>query len=301
MACSARRGYRRAVRRYDALSAIPPYIALAGGDITATGDLDSLSAVDTFFGDGPLGADGETPVGGVFTGGGIDALAPNADSGGGYAALSALPVFFGSNNANTNFGPGVFTGGTGARRTVELRCAERYSGVPQSPAERCAGTAAAQQQAPLARAQNIAAAQASIEQPAPTTIDDADRRFQPGEDVRALPKLQALHPARTAGAHPAGTAAGGAGGDSGRQQWSAAEHLEGFGEVHSDRASAIHPLLLGERRPGCRQRHCAAAVRCLKKLGIGGGGGGVGQSSHQRNRAGSFRGPPDFRLRFPER
>jgi hypothetical protein len=100
-----------ALSGYDALSAIPPYIALAGGDITATGDLDSVSAVDTFFGDGPVGADGETPVGGVFTGGGIDALAPNADSGGGYAALSALPVFFGSNAPNTNFGPGVFTGG----------------------------------------------------------------------------------------------------------------------------------------------------------------------------------------------
>ena len=48
-----------------------------------------MSAVDTFFGDGPKGA------GGVFTGGGIDALAPDADGNGGYAALSALPVFVG--------------------------------------------------------------------------------------------------------------------------------------------------------------------------------------------------------------
>jgi hypothetical protein len=96
----------------DAFSAIPPYIALAGGDITATGDLASVSAVDTFFGDGPIGADGETPIGGVFTGGGIDALAPDADGNGGYAALSALPVFFGPDTSgNAPFGPGVFTGG----------------------------------------------------------------------------------------------------------------------------------------------------------------------------------------------
>jgi len=62
-----------------------------------------LSAVDTFFGDGPEGA------GGVFTGAGIDALAPDADGNGGYAALSALPVFFGGTNGP--FGEGVFTGG----------------------------------------------------------------------------------------------------------------------------------------------------------------------------------------------
>jgi hypothetical protein len=74
----------------SSLSAINPYIALAGGDITATGDLASVSAVNTFFGDGPLG------TGGVFTGGGIDALAPDAAGNGGYAALSALPVFVGS-------------------------------------------------------------------------------------------------------------------------------------------------------------------------------------------------------------
>ena len=80
-----------ALNDLDAVSAINPYIALAGGDITATGDLDSVSAVDTFFGDGPEGA------GGVFTGGGIDALAPDADGNGGYAALSALPVFAGPN------------------------------------------------------------------------------------------------------------------------------------------------------------------------------------------------------------
>ncbi len=70
----------------DSVSAINPYIALAGGDINATGDLDSVSAVDTFFGDGPVGA------GGVFTGGGLAALEPDADGNGGYALLSAIPA-----------------------------------------------------------------------------------------------------------------------------------------------------------------------------------------------------------------
>ena len=79
---------------------------------SALGDYAALSAVDTFFGDGPVGADGETPIGGVFTGGGIDALAPDADGNGGYAALSALPVFFGPDTSgNAPFGPGVFAGG----------------------------------------------------------------------------------------------------------------------------------------------------------------------------------------------
>ncbi|WP_319446694.1 MULTISPECIES: hypothetical protein [unclassified Mycobacterium] len=98
-----------ALAGYDALSAIPPYIALAGGDISATGDLASLSAVDTFVGDGPIGQDGN-PIGPVFGSGGIDALAPDADGNGGYAALSALPVFAGTNE-NGPFGLGVFTGG----------------------------------------------------------------------------------------------------------------------------------------------------------------------------------------------
>ncbi|HEX3289542.1 MAG TPA: hypothetical protein VHT50_33930, partial [Mycobacterium sp.] len=104
----------------DAFSAIPSYLALLGGDLTAVNALDSinglpalldllggnidtlfptdadpgyaaLSAIDVFFGDN----DGTTG-GGVFTGGGIDALAN-------YDALSALPVFFGTD--------GVFTGG----------------------------------------------------------------------------------------------------------------------------------------------------------------------------------------------
>jgi hypothetical protein len=107
----------------DSVSAIPVFVAAgqaaAAGRFTgpnsvasALGGYDALSAVDTFFGDGPVGADGVTPIGGVFTGGGIDALAPSADGSGGYAALSGLPVFFGPDTSgNAPFGPGVFTGG----------------------------------------------------------------------------------------------------------------------------------------------------------------------------------------------
>jgi hypothetical protein len=128
------------------VSAINPYIALAGGDITATGDLDSLSAVDTFFGNGPLGADNATPVGAVFGPGGVDALAPNAVSGGGYAALSALPVFFGSNAPNTNFGPGVFNpaGGVSALSNyAALSAVPAYLNIPPNAAPMAAVVPAA--------------------------------------------------------------------------------------------------------------------------------------------------------------
>ena len=60
-----------------------------GGGVNALGGYAALSAVDTFVGD-------NNGAGGVFTGGGIDALAPDADGNGGYAALSALPVFAGT-------------------------------------------------------------------------------------------------------------------------------------------------------------------------------------------------------------
>ncbi len=90
----------------DAFSAIPVYQSvLAGGPdggVNALGGLASVSAVDTFFGD-------NNGDGGVFTGGGIDALAPDADGNGGYAALSALPVFVGETGPNGD--GGVFTGG----------------------------------------------------------------------------------------------------------------------------------------------------------------------------------------------
>ena len=67
----------------DAFSGIP---ALLGGINTLLADdtnpgYDALSALDVFFGDGP------NRDGGVFTGGGIDALAN-------YDALSAIPACF---------------------------------------------------------------------------------------------------------------------------------------------------------------------------------------------------------------
>ena len=167
-----------ALNDLDSLSAINPYLALAGGDITATGDLDSVSAVDTFFGDGP---DGRSV--GVFTGGGIDALAPDADGNGGYAALSALPVFFGPDTSGTPFGPGVFTGG-GIRRAVQLRCAERYSGVPQPSRD-------AWPRRQSRRRTSRRHRRGSLQDPAPD-IDAADR-FQPGAEVRGLAYARRSH------------------------------------------------------------------------------------------------------------
>ncbi len=75
--------------------AIPAYISLlSGGGVDALSPLASVNALTTFFG-----------TGGVFTGGGLDALL--ADGTPGFDALSALDVFFGS--------AGVFgTGGVDA-------------------------------------------------------------------------------------------------------------------------------------------------------------------------------------------
>jgi hypothetical protein len=71
--------------------AIPAYISLlSGGGVDALSPLASVNALTTFFG-----------TGGVFTGGGLDALL--ADGTPGFDALSALPVFVGTD--------GVFTGG----------------------------------------------------------------------------------------------------------------------------------------------------------------------------------------------
>jgi hypothetical protein len=137
------------------VSAINPYIALAGGDITATGKLDSLSAVNTFFGNN----NGE---GGVFTGGGIDALAPNADGAGGYAALSALPVFFGrattSTGAQTSFGPGVFNGGglSALSNYDALSAVPAYLNLPPNPAPLAAAPLAARTiQQPVVQKQDV--------------------------------------------------------------------------------------------------------------------------------------------------
>jgi hypothetical protein len=81
--------------------AIPAYIAalLGGGGVDALSGVAGVNALTTLFG-----------TGGVFNGGGINALFP--DEGGvspGYDALGALDVFFGNNDGTT--GGGVFTGG----------------------------------------------------------------------------------------------------------------------------------------------------------------------------------------------
>lgn len=130
----------------DSTSAIPVYRDIITAPTLqdaaiATGGLDSVSAIDTFVGDGPLGADNTTPVGAVFGDGGIDALAPNAENGGGYDALSALPVLAGSNNPNTNFGPGLLnpqpdgTGGINALSNYDaLSAIPRYLNLPEQKA-----------------------------------------------------------------------------------------------------------------------------------------------------------------------
>ena len=56
-----------------------------GGDIDATGDLDSVNAITTFFG-----------TDGVFTARRNGRATPRRATAPGYAALSALPVFIGS-------------------------------------------------------------------------------------------------------------------------------------------------------------------------------------------------------------
>jgi hypothetical protein len=81
--------------------AIPAYIAalLGGGGVDALSGVAGVNALTTLFG-----------TGGVFNGGGINALFP--DEGGvspGYDALGALDVFFGNNDGTT--GGGVFNGG----------------------------------------------------------------------------------------------------------------------------------------------------------------------------------------------
>lgn len=106
----------------DAFNAIPVFQQLAAATntqeaATALGGYAATSAANTFFGSGsnefndptdPTKVTGTT--GGVFTGGGVNALAPGSDGSGGYAALSALPVFVGT-DPNAPFGQGVFTGG----------------------------------------------------------------------------------------------------------------------------------------------------------------------------------------------
>ena len=140
----------------------------------------------------------------MFTGGGIDALAPDADGNGGYAALSALPVFFGGNKGP--FGPGVFTGGG-------INALSNYDALSAIPAY-------LNSRPPRGHRRwrtNIAPAQTRlVQESAPTTTPPTGsnpvKTF-----VASLPKRR-LHTTCAAGVHPAGTSEGGAegrgGGDS---------------------------------------------------------------------------------------
>jgi hypothetical protein len=166
----------------DAFSALPVYrdvaVALAGGNPQAVADalggLDATSAVKTFFG-----------TNGVFTGGGINALAPDADGNGGYAALSALPVFFGTDPA-APFGLGVFTGGgIGALKNYDaLSGIPAYLNIDQNTTP-----------APLA-ASNVAPTQAKLAaDPAVTTTTPPTGSNPVKTFVASLPKPDFTPPA----------------------------------------------------------------------------------------------------------
>jgi hypothetical protein len=251
-----------ALAGYDALSAIPPYIKLAGGDITATGDLASLSAVDTFFGDGPIGADGVTPIGGVFTGGGIDALAPGPDGNGGYAALSALPVFFGPDTSgNAPFGKGVFAGGGIGALTnyAALSAIPVYLNTPQTLA---VVNPAQQQAGPQARIAQDPGPTTPTTGSDPTTGTDPVKTF-------SLPKLQALAPpppeALTPPAPPKVDPAANPGDNSG-PQLNVSRASEKFEPTKLDGT----PFLFGSGTPGA-DNGIRGWGDMLKKAGIGGG------------------------------
>ncbi len=145
----------------------------------------------------------------MFTGGGIDALAPDADGSGGYAALSALPVFFGTER-EAPFGPGVFTGGG-------IGALSNYDALSAIPAY--LNICTRDEAAPLAA--STVAPQTKLVQDPPTTTPPTGSN--PVTDVRGLAsEAQRLHTACTTGVHPAGTSEGGpegrGGGDSGGQQ-----------------------------------------------------------------------------------
>jgi hypothetical protein len=209
----------------------------------------------------------------VFTGGGIDALAPNADSGGGYAALSALPVLFGSNNANTNFGPGLLNPQAGTGGLAALANYDALSAIPaylNLPPNDAPELAAAQQQAPLAAAQQQAplAAQASIQQPAPTSTSTPTAGSNP-VNTFSLPKLQALTPlapqALTPPAPPQVEPAATPGDNSGPQL-----NVSRVSEKFTPKGIGDNPLLLGGggQNAGEGMRGYGSL---LKKVGLGGG------------------------------
>jgi hypothetical protein len=262
----------------DSVSAIPPYIALAGGDITATGDLASVSAVDTFFGNGPAGQDG-TPIGGVFTGGGIDALAPAADGSGGYAALSALPVFFGPDTSgNAPFGPGLFTGG-GVDALKNYAALSTIPALVDDPTTHSAPmaltpfAAAAQKQA-APQAASLAAQATIAQDPGSTTPTTPTAGSNPVNTfVASLPKPQAFTPpAPQALTPPAPTQVDPTvtTPDKGGNRFNGSYSKK----FEPTTTSSDSPFLLESGTPGGEGMRGYGSF--LKKLGIGGGGAADG-------------------------
>lgn len=153
------------IQSTDAFSAIPVFEQLAQATntqeaATALGGYDATSAANTFFGQGSMGQDGVTPTGGVFTGGGVNALAPASDGSGGYAALSAVPVFVG-NDPNAPYGEGVFTGGG-------VNALSNYAALSAIPAYLDAATSATASTT-VAPQQKLAASAPADPAPADTT------------------------------------------------------------------------------------------------------------------------------------
>lgn len=161
-----------ALGEIDAFSALPIFRDVANADSLAgnsptsvasiLGGYDALSALDTFFGDGP------NNTGGVFTGGGLGALTPDADGNGGYAALSAIPA---------------------------------YLNIPPTPAPPAApltlARTAAPQQEQSTLTQDPAPAKSPVKQfvaalPKPKDLSPAPRVFTPPAPPKEEPKVEAV-------------------------------------------------------------------------------------------------------------
>jgi hypothetical protein len=267
-----------ALNNYAALSAIPVFIGtdpatgegtgvLNGGGIDALGGYAALSAVDTFFGDN----NGE---GGVFTGGGIDALAPDADGNGGYAALSALPVFFGrattDNGTATSFGPGLFTGG-GVDALKNYAALSTIPALVDDPTTHSAPmaltpfAAAAQQQA-APQAASLAAQATIAQDPGSTTPTTPTAGSNPVNTfVASLPKPQAFTPPAPPQVDPTVTTP-----DKGGNRFNGSYSKK----FEPTTTTSDSPFLLESGTPGGEGMRGYGSF--LKKLGIGGGGAADG-------------------------
>ena len=194
----------------------------------------------------------------MFTGGGIDALAPNSDGDGGYAALSALPVFFGQ-KATAPFGPGVFTGGG-------IPALSNYDALSAIPAYLISRPPAA-----TAGAQNIAPAQARlVEQSAPAstppTGSNPVQKF-----VASLPKAftppapQVFTPPAPPKEEPKVEAAATPGDNGGPKL-----NVSRLSEKFTPKGIGDNPLLFGGGTPGV-DNGIRGWGSALKSIGLGGG------------------------------